>query len=376
MDRVTLAERIEQEIRSRITAGIYMPGSYLPAERRLATEFGTTRTTLGVALNALEQDGLVLRSAGRGTRVLHPADRLGQRLIGLVQGPMTTAPVAWSQGSLATLHGVQDTLKRLHYPYELVVIRRDEALRTQVLSRFGAALFVEATELWNPALQELVERRVPVVVAKLESNMDVACTYVDHKEPRLISVRNLVNLGHRRIAFLGREPGYVFYGQARQGYEEGLREAGIPLDESLIAVCEQTDALSGYFAAKSLLQLNAPPTAILAARDTLAEGACRAVEERGMRVGFDVSVIGFDHMTWPGGEEFLTTFHEPCYEMGSAAAEMLVARIVNRLLPKEKRKFDTPFILRRSAGPAPVKGSTTKTGDAVHRAAYSSEASA
>ena len=71
-------------------------------------------------------------------------------------------------------------------------------------------------------------------------------------------------------------------------------------------------------------------------------------------------MIGFDDTTWPEGREFLTTFREACYEMGAAAAEMLVERIVNGSMPPEKREFATPFVLRRTAGPLIRTGGAAK----------------
>jgi DNA-binding LacI/PurR family transcriptional regulator len=130
-----------------------------------------------------------------------------------------------------------------------------------------------------------------------------------------------------------------------------LATHGIAVDESLIAYCPETDALSGYFAAKALLKQSNPPTGIVVARDCIAEGVCRGVEEMGLELGRDVSVIGFDDITWPGGRDFLTTFREPCYEMGQAAAEMLVNRIIDPNRTPETRVFDTPLVLRRTAGP-------------------------
>jgi DNA-binding LacI/PurR family transcriptional regulator len=353
LERLTLSRKIEHEIRNRIASGIYIPETNLPPERKLAKEFGTTRTTLGAALGRLEQDGLVIRTPGRGTRVLHPAGRLRKQLVGVIHGPATTSSLPSSQGSSEALNGAREILKELHYPFELASFSREETLHAEALSRFGALLFIEAGDMWQDLIFHLEKQNIPIVVAKMETDLDVTCTFVNHYEPRKLSVHNLVCMGHRRIGYIGRETGYGFYANARRGYEDGLQGAGIPVDENLIGICEKTDSLSGYLAARSLLQLSDPPTAIVAARDVLAEGACRAIEETGRRVGFDISIIGFDHMTWPAGQGFLTTYHEPCYEMGRAAAQMLAARVVNPSLPKEKNRFDTPFLLHRSAGPVP-----------------------
>lgn len=351
-DRSPVAAKIERELRRRIVQGVYAPHLYLPSERQLAGDLRASRVTVGKALAALERDGLVLRSQGRGTRVL-PASETASRLpIGIVHGEFVAMRAAEYRGSLSTLQGARETLERLACDHELMSVPRDHGLPADhLLDRFGAMLFIESCCGEDQYLAEFERRGVPVVVAKLEDDLDVSATWVDHQEPTLQAVRTLVGLGHRRIAFVGREANHVFHGPAREAFLSALRQAGLPIDKSLIASCEKTDALSGYFAAKPLLRSSEPPTAIVAARDAIAEGVCRAIQEAGLVVGRHVSAIGFDDATWPEGRDFLTTFREPCYEMGKVAAEMLIERIVNPSLGLEKRRLKTPFILRRSAGP-------------------------
>ena len=352
-----LVRRIKRELMRRITDGTYAPHAYIPSQRKLARELGTSRLTVSAALAALAREGLVVRNPGRGTRVLPAMDRLPRPLVGIIYAspqPYRRQPV----GTLSTIDGAVAALNRLHCRHEILAATPRCALDAdEPFTRFGALLFVEGFGLPEEVIEtELTRRPLPLVVAKLESDykLDFSATWVDHREPVLQAVRTLANMGHKRIGFVTREPTYAFYGKARDGYLSGLREAGLPLDESLISETDHTAALSGYFAAKKLLNASTGrPTAIVAGRDTLAEGTCRAIEEAGLQVGHDVSVIGFDDQTWPQppGDLFLTTFREPCYEMGVAAVEMLVERVVDETLPPERRRLETPFILRRSAGP-------------------------
>jgi len=351
-DRLSMAEELARELRQRIVSGIYRPHTYLPSERELAKQFRTSRATVANAIAELENEKLVMRSLGRGTRVLPMMERLAQPRIGIViYGHMPSAEEITRQ-DWQTLRGVQETLDRLGYAYRVKSVEASRNVSAnELLSQYGAVIFIEPAH-GDAQLAELQRQNVPVVVAKLERNVDVCATWADHEEPMRQAVQTFVSLGHRRIGFVGREASFGMHGAARAGYLEGLRQAELPIDESLIAVCAKTDALSGYFAAKSLLELSQdPPTAIVAARDSIAEGVCRAIEEAGLVIGHHVSVIGFDDTTWPEGRQFLTTFREACYEMGVVAAEMLVERIVSGPMPTEKRKFDAPLVLRRSAGP-------------------------
>lgn len=349
---------VERLLRHRIADGTYREHAYISSERSLANELNVSRATISKALERLERDGLVLRSPGRGTRVLPVLDRLSRPLIGVVNADYSSLDAANLRDGLNTLLGCRDALTRLGFRFEMVSASpiRDGKTSGDWAERFGALLVVESYP-WIDDLFEMERRHVPLVLAKLEDpSLDLSATWVDHREPMRQAVKTLADLGHERIGFIGRSPTFGFYGKAKEGYLTGLQAVGLPSDESLVAVCEKTDALSGYDAACGVLKRENPPTAIIAARDCIAEGVCRAVKEAGRTVGHDVSVIGFDDTTWPDGRKFLTTFREPCYEMGAVAAEMLAERIVSGWRPPEKRKLETPFLLRRSAGPVVAKG--------------------
>ncbi|HRU07010.1 MAG TPA: substrate-binding domain-containing protein, partial [Candidatus Brocadiia bacterium] len=158
-------------------------------------------------------------------------------------------------------------------------------------------------------------------------------------------------LGHRRIALLIRPADQYFYGMALKGYQNGLADAGIPFDASRVVVCQDPDAVSAYVRVRDYLRDNPAPTALVAARDYLANGACQALVEKGLEIGRDVSVIGFDDTSWPLKQPFLTTFAEPNIELGRVAAEMLLERIIHGWQPVEKREVQATLILRKSAGP-------------------------
>src|SRR5436190_14911817 len=85
-ERLPLAARLQRELRRRIIDGVYRAHMYLPSERDLAKDFRTSRVTVANALHALEHDRLVLRTPGRGTRVLPVLERLSQPRIGIIHG--------------------------------------------------------------------------------------------------------------------------------------------------------------------------------------------------------------------------------------------------------------------------------------------------
>ena len=357
--RLSASARACRELRRRIATGAYTPNSFLPSEREMASDLGVGRTALRSALDGLVADGLLVKTKGLATRVLPPFRPPAKDAIAALWSP-ESARQGWpfAGENVEIMRGARDTLSRLGHRFELLSTELEPLTVEDMGGRFAGAVFLNVSTSRLAELVELDRRGIPLVVANIEVETPLSGTWVDHRKATGHAVRTLVALGHRRIAFLGRDPSRYFYGRAREGYLAGLEEAGIEPNNALILETEATDRLAAYRATKPLLDLSPRPTAIVAARDVLAHGACEALADAGLAVGRDVSVIGFDDCSWPQEEPFLTTFHEPCYEMGATAVEVLMERIVGGCGTPGKRELEAPFILRRSAGPAPAEAST------------------
>ena len=137
-------------------------------------------------------------------------------------------------------------------------------------------------------------------------------------------VNHLVDLGHRRIAFIGASEELTLVGDRLEGYKAGLEEAQISYDPDLVLKGDLTRS-GGYEATKQLIELTTPPTAIIGVNDLTALGAIRAAQEGGLIVGEDLSIAGFDGTV--AGEHAhptLTTVHQPVYEIGRRVSAMLI----------------------------------------------------
>ena len=347
--RTSAAQGLAQTLKTRIAEGLYPQNAFLPPVRVLAEEFGAGTKTVSEALGILMEEGLTEQTRGRGTRVLPPQDRLSHSLVGVIYAT-PLQPQAVGTGLIRMIEAAQNTLRSQGYAFEAVNLNHRPMTPEQITARFGAIL-AGGMIGDETAMVRYEAMGIPFVVANLEWDWNLTGTWVDHRKTTLHAVRSLIRMGHRRIAFIGRSPDSYFYGKARQGYEEGLAEAHIAFDDSLIAETLEHNNLSAYIAAKKLLKANPLPTAVVAARDYHAHGAHHAFSEAGYVVGRDISLIGFDDVTWPEGRDILTTYGEPCEELGSVAAEMLIDRIVHGCRPTERRELECPFILRRSAAP-------------------------
>jgi LacI family transcriptional regulator len=132
------------------------------------------------------------------------------------------------------------------------------------------------------------------------------------------------------------------------GYKDGLKAAGIPYDDELIAVGDYTTE-SAVGCAHQLLTLKDRPTAIFASNDMSAMGVYQTAEELGIKIPDDLSVMGFDNIH---ESQFLnptlTTIDQFVSEMGYIAVEMVIKLINNGKLENDLRKIETQLIVRDS----------------------------
>ncbi len=176
------------------------------------------------------------------------------------------------------------------------------------------------------------------------------CVEVDGRAGMAAIVQHLVERGHRRIGFIGGPADLALQVERFAGYREGLERAGLPLDDWLVVESDLTRS-GGKLAAQRLLDLTRPPTAIVGVNDLTAIGALRAAHERGLRVGRDLAVTGFDNIEDSANTDPpLTTLNHPVYQIARRLGEMLMKRIAGQALPAEQIVLQPELIVRESSG--------------------------
>ncbi|MEP6703907.1 MAG: LacI family DNA-binding transcriptional regulator [Acidobacteriota bacterium] len=177
------------------------------------------------------------------------------------------------------------------------------------------------------------EPNLPTVnVSGHEDVPGVTNVILNHQHAAELGIGHLYNLGHRRIAVI---KGQEFSSDTVVRFDticEASAKRGVPIDPRL-TIRLQGDSPSpevGYSAMKSLLAIGEKFTAVFAFNDISAIGAIRALEEMGLRVPADVSVLGFDDIYAAAFHNpALTTIRQPLFEMGSLAARTLLARLTD-----------------------------------------------
>jgi LacI family transcriptional regulator, galactose operon repressor len=165
--------------------------------------------------------------------------------------------------------------------------------------------------------------------------------------------RLLLGLGHRRITLLNGPAGVSTADERLAGFFRALDEAGIPATQRL-SLSGRFTITSGREMALQALALEPHPTALLAANNFIALGALQAVQECGLRVPEDISLVGFDDLpdalvAFP----FLTVAVQPAYEMAQKATGLLLERVAGTgSAEPQEIILPTRLIVRQSSGGA------------------------
>ncbi len=190
--------------------------------------------------------------------------------------------------------------------------------------------FVLPRTRWiDPRVDLLIELGVPFVShGRTARASEHAWLDIDGEAAFVAVMERLLALGHRRIGFIGAPELFTYARHRRAGYLKALSQNGIAADEALMVVAERADIEDGAAAAGRLLALPQPPTAMLAATDTLAFGALSAIRSAGLTVSRDVSVIGYDDLTLAAHTvPPLTTMRQAIVDEGRTLVELLLGRI-------------------------------------------------
>ncbi|MBA2396108.1 MAG: LacI family DNA-binding transcriptional regulator [Ktedonobacteraceae bacterium] len=205
------------------------------------------------------------------------------------------------------------------------------------------------------AIEHLEHSGLPYVLIHNQGGLlsTVPSVRITSWEGGFVATSHLINLGHRRIAYIGKTASARDAIERIAGYRAALSEANVPIDPQLQCDGNFTEA-DGYTATKTLLKLAEPPTAIFTGNDRQAAGVYKALHELGMSVPGDMSIIGFDNLSYTElMNPPLTTVHAPRLELGRTATTMLLHLINEEPLEMARVVLPTHFVERQSCRALP-----------------------
>jgi LacI family transcriptional regulator len=228
----------------------------------------------------------------------------------------------------------------------------DEAYRHKVEGRLVDGLLVVRTRIKDPRIQYLAGIGFPFVTfGRSELNLDFPYVDEDGFEGMDLVTQHLIDRGHRRIACIAPPPGLMFSAYRCAGIQAALRRNGLPIEERYFMQSDLTQH-GGFHATSELLELSPLPTAIIACNDLMALGAISAAQSRGLVVGHDVAVTGFDDI--PLAEHShppLTTVRQPIYAIGRQICQMLIQLLQGNPLAERHVLLQPELIVRESSEP-------------------------
>lgn len=250
--------------------------------------------------------------------------------------------------------GIEDIANMYHYNIILCNAdkRKDKEIRVinTLLEKQVDGLLFMGGAVTEEHIQAFKTSSVPIVLcATSDANESYPSVDINHEAAAADAVRNLIRQGHRRIGMISgtlEDPsnGYARY----QGYKKAVEEAGIAFDESLIRIGNYRYE-SGSEVAQYFLGLSERPTAIFAANDEMAIGAIHAIQDAGLRVPDDISVISVDNVRMASMvRPQLTTVAQPMYDIGAVSMRLLT-KLMNKETVQEHRVILPHEIIERQS---------------------------
>lgn len=223
----------------------------------------------------------------------------------------------------------------------------------QVLTRRPTGVIAVFSELTVAQQSQLATRSIPLVVVDptgepLHQTPSVGAT---NWNGGLAATRHLLDLGHRRIAMLSGPLQWPCCRARLDGYRAAMDAAGVPVDPELVRI-SRLYVEGGLADGRELLDLPDPPTAIFTANDLQAFGVYEAARQAGVRIPDELSVVGFDDLSftrWSGPP--MTTVRQPLERMGATAARMIIDLADGQPLEQHRVELATELVVRESTAP-------------------------
>ena len=338
--------------------------------KELSRSLGLSQTTVSRALNGYPEVAESTRH-----RVLQAAAehnyRPNARAKGLATGRAMAVghviPVS-SQHEMVNpiftdfIAGASEAYMRNGYDMVLSVVPDDgeeTAYRDMAMKGSVDGIIVHAPRQDDPRIALLQEIGLPFVVHGRASRTRADYNWIDVNNRRAFqrAAELLLDLGHRRIALINGPTSMDFAARRLRGFHDAMAARAVAVDPELVRSDEMTETY-GHAAARQMLALDDPPTAFLSSSIIATIGIRRALQETGLRLARDVSLITYDdelsYLRNGGDIPTFTATRSSVRLAGRLCAERLIELVKHPGQPARQQLLEAELIAGGSTGPAPL----------------------
>ncbi|MBN1553458.1 MAG: GntR family transcriptional regulator [Phycisphaerae bacterium] len=338
-------ESLTEELRRLISSSKVDVGELIGTEQGFVRQTGLSRKSVRKAIAVLVGEGLLERRPGKGVFVCHPgaATRTVQVIIPNIEFA-SSAQIARGAHTFGCSRGVQVQI----YDAHVDATQAADVVKKLPASGMNGAII---TSFHHPEFAEAICRLkmadFPVVLVDEQlEDVNIPSVVADNYAGGYAAGEHLLHAGHTRIGYVGPMQRRTVRHRA-EGLRDAVLDAKRPFDRSLVRDTGPITPENLRAATHELLRRENPVSAIFFYCDVIAVQAYEYIEELGLAVGRDVSVVGFDND--PSGAYVrpnLTTVEQPWTRMGAAAMDMLLKQI--QLPPAKRFEAGKPEELHKS----------------------------
>ena len=318
----------------------------LPGERSLAKELGFSYMTIRKAIENLVNDGVLYKVPTKGTYVNKNKGAKKQTLtIGYFLDSSIKSGISSSYYSLI-LNAIEKVAAKEDYSVVYFSDTSTERLQ-KTLSKLDGVIATCFPRI-ESTIQQIKDNVPIVVIENSAADKSIPSVIIDNFHADLESVDYICNLGHKHIGFM---TGLVDsdIGKSRYaGYQHGLSNHNIQLDERLVSRGDYSYE-AGMEGAEYYLSLEQIPTAIICANDSMALGAMQKFTQQGFDIPEDISIIGFDDIDVASQiVPTLTTIRAPVNQIAKHAFAALKDLMINKEPEHQHIAITANLVIRES----------------------------
>jgi len=342
-------QQVRDKLLALIKSGELSPNDKLPSEPQIASRLGVSRMTANKAILSLVAEGWLVREKGRGTYIAPSPTSLQRCAVAMVPDNIPGVMEDYYFGAI--YWNIQAILSEHGLPVEIV--RLDDSIVDRV-SQGSGLVAINPPERTIAALSDLRSRGIPVVLVGASwKDCDLDSVDSDNLLGPALAVNHLAELGHRRVLFIGSNPGDSNTQDRIRGFRIAMKARQLevlPGDEFMASGYTFDDAALGQI----LERIESGATAVFAAGPRLAMQILVAAQKHGIPVPERLSIVGYDDPSYLSyAHPAMTTVRQPLADMAKLAFRIVWDSFRESDGPEKRHLLDPQLVVRGSTAPAP-----------------------